>query len=370
MMKQLTIVHTESHRQWSGQEMRVFHEICWMAEQGHRVMLVAPGSSPLYEAASKAGLERYPAAFKNRSLVKDYLSLRRLLKKIKPEVLNTHGNLDAKVGLSAAWGLYLPCVIRSRHHPSPVKNNFYNQWFYGPMCNYIFTTAEKTTRRLIYGLALPADKVVTIPSGIVPPEQLKLRTMARKRICTQLGVDQQSRFVGYVGRIAKAKGVFDLLAAFGSIYARCENSHLVMVGAGGVTELLKEKAREQGVGDRVHLPGFQFNPWPYFRAFDCYVHVTHNDGVPQSVLQAMYAQTPVIAADVGGIPDVVLPNRTGMLLPPRNPTALASAIHKILTKPDTAQAWVEAAYEMVCKNHLLDTMGQKILSIYDRQING
>lgn len=369
IMQKLTIVHSESHPLWSGQEMRVFYEACWMAEQGHRVVILAPETSPLYEQAKRAGLATYPVTFARSSLIKDYFKVRLQLKKIGPDVLNTHGNMDAKVVLAAARGLKIPCVIRSRHYLAPVKKSFHNRLLYGPWCHYIFTTAEKTSYQLVQDMALPADKVITMPSGIVPPAKLDERKVAHKMVCTQLGVDQKSRLIGYLGRMSEEKGVFDLLAAFVSLQARYGNVHLVMVGEGILSGSLKEKARALVVGDKVHMPGFQLNPWPFLCAFDCYVQASRSgEGVPQSVLQAMYAQTPVIGTSVGGIPDVVLPHKTGLLIAPNNPAELAAAIDEVFTKPDKAQQQVDAAYQTVCENHLLDTMGEKILGVYAQRI--
>ena len=370
-MKQLTIVHTESHRQWSGQEMRVFHEARWMAEQGHRVVVLAPETSPLYARASMAGLTISPVAFTKRSLVQDYFKVRRHLKNIRPDVLNTHGNMDAKVVLAAARGLKIPCVIRSRHYLAPIKNSFYNRLLYGPLCHYIFTTAEKTSRQLVQDLEIPVDKVITLSSGIVPPDQLDERTTARNMLCKELGVDESTRFVGYLGRIAEDKGLLDLMDTFASIHQQYGNLHLVMVGEGDLAERLKGKAEELGVKQKVHLTGFRNNPWPCLRAFDCYVQASNrSEGIPQAIMQAMYAKTPVVGTKIGGIPDVVLPHKTGLLIAPNNPTELATAIDEVFNKPETAQQRVDAAYQMICEKHLLAVMGQKTLAIYARKIDG
>ena len=104
MKPSLKIVHTESHRQWGGQERRVFNECQWMQQRGHHIILIAPGSSPIYEKAVAAGWEVYPVPFKNLGILSDFFRVRHILKKIQPDVLNTHGNTDSKVGLTAAGG--------------------------------------------------------------------------------------------------------------------------------------------------------------------------------------------------------------------------------------------------------------------------
>ncbi len=96
-------------------------ECQWMKQHGHRPLLVAPKRSQIYARAKSADLNVFPMSFSNLTAVVDYFRLRGFLRKNAPDVFNTHGNMDAKVGLMAARGLGIPCVIRSRHHSHPVS---------------------------------------------------------------------------------------------------------------------------------------------------------------------------------------------------------------------------------------------------------
>lgn len=156
----LTIVHTESHRQWGGQERRVFHEGEWMRARGHRLVLLAPEGTPVSDHARNAGWEVHPIAFTRLSLPGDVFRVRRLLREIRPDVLNTHGNTDAKVGLTAARGLGIPCVIRSRHITPPVSNTWYNRLLYRTLCHYVFTTSQTAADGLVRDLGVPGRVAV------------------------------------------------------------------------------------------------------------------------------------------------------------------------------------------------------------------
>jgi glycosyltransferase involved in cell wall biosynthesis len=281
----LVIVHTESHRGWGGQELRVLTECSCMKQKGHRPILVASRKSKLYPKAKAAGLETLPMSFTNLTALGDLIRLRSWLKKTTPDVFNTHGNVDAKVGLLAAAGLKIPCVIRSRHHSHPVSSTWYNKWMYRHLSHYVFTTADCTSQQIIRDLSLAPAKVVTVGSGIIPPESLIDRQSARHRLQKELHVSSQVRFLGSVAMMGSWKGQRYIIDGFAQICKAFPRHHLVFVGDGSEMDRLKHQAARLGLSDRIHLTGFKKDPWPYFRAFDLDILAsTKNEGIPQVLL--------------------------------------------------------------------------------------
>lgn len=363
----LTILHTESHRSWGGQELRVFNECFWMQQQGHRVLLAAPRSSLIYARARSAGLPVTAFSFTNPTAVTDYFRFRSLLKTFAPDVLNTHGNMDAKVGLLAARGLDIPCVIRSRHHSHPVSPSWYNKSMYRHLSHYVFTTAQCVSDQIIADLAVAPEKVVTLPSGITMPDAMPDRATATRRLQQTLNLDAAARFMGSVAMLRDWKGHRFLIDAFARIHASFPQHHLVIVGEGDEMVGLKQQVEELGLDRKIHFTGFRKNPWPLFRAFDLDVLAsTCNEGIPQVLLQAMAAGCPVIGTRVGGMPDIIDEGNTGLLVDPENSASLADAMASILNNPETANARAARALQYVRQNHLLDTMGRRTLALYAR----
>lgn len=368
-MKKLTIVHTESHTQWGGQELRVLTECTWMQARGHRVFLAAPRHARIYPKARAAGIGVYPYAFSRLSAAMDLLRLRWLLKQLAPDVLNTHGNMDSKVALVAARGLGIGCVIRSRHHSHPVSPSWYNRRLYRDFSHYVLTTGSCISRQIVADLGVCADKVVTLGSGIRPPANLPQKSAARARLCAELGLGETARFIGCVAMLRDWKGHDVLLDAFVRIHDRLERYHLVLVGDGDERENLQRRVRRAGLAQRVHFTGFRKNPWPYFRALDCNVLAsTKNEGIPQVLLQAMYARCAVIGTDVGGIPDIVRPAETGLLVAPENSGQLAEALIATLNDREKTRQRVEKAYAFVNARYTLDRMGERLLGLYERAL--
>ena len=368
--RSLVIFHTESHRSWGGQESRVFNECLWMKNNGHRPLLLASLKSQIYSRAKAAGLPVFPMSFSNLTAVSDFIRLRRLLRKYAPHVLNTHGNMDAKVGLTAARGLGIPCVIRSRHHSHPVSPSCYNKWIYRKLSHYVFTTAQSISNQISRDLAVEPSKVITIASGIIPPDTLIERDDAIHRLQQEFKLDRDARFVGSVAMLRDWKGHRFLLDGFGEISVKFPHYHLVIVGDGDKMEALKQQRDRHGLTNKIHFTGFRNDPWPCFRAFNLNVLAsTKNEGIPQALLQAMYAGCPVIGTRVGGIPDIVEDGINGILVEPGNSSALATAIANTLNNPEKTAIRAERAFRFVAKNHTIDIMGHRTLALYYKALS-
>ena len=149
------------------------------------------------------------------------------------------------------------------------------------------------------------------------------RSAARARL--QLGAD--APLLLYVGNLKSSKGCLDLLEAFPALLAVRPQARLVYVGAGPCGQELLERAAALGCAGQLSLVGAVAHDalGDWFRAADLLCLPSHNEGVPNVVLEAMACGTPVVASAVGGIPEVV-PAHAGLLVPPHDRAALSAAL--------------------------------------------
>lgn len=369
-MPKLTIVHTESHTQWGGQEIRIFNECAWMHRRGHRIVIIAPRGACLYRRSLQEGWQTHAVAFRDLGLPADMLRLRHLLRSIRPDVLNTHGNIDSKAGLTAAWGLGIPCVIRSRHHSPPVRPSWYNRMLYRRLCHVVLTTGDIITRQLVSDLDAGHERVITLTSGVSPPHGLPDPGAARRSLSAELGLPEATRFIGCVSLLDPGKGQTVLIDAFRRIVTLFPHHHLVFIGDGRYQSVLERYVPPE-ISGRVHFPGFRENPWPYFRALDCHVLASKRyEGTPQVILQAMFAGCPVVATRTGAIPGIVEHEATGLLAAPEDVRSLADAVERTLRNPKKAAWRAQRALRHVRAHHTLDVMGEKTLTIYQQVMAG
>jgi len=156
---------------------------------------------------------------------------------------------------------------------------------------------------------------------------------SRSEARVRLGLSADTPLLLYVGNLKSSKGCLDLLEALPAVLAIHPRAHLVYVGAGAIRSTLLARAAELGCAKRVQLvgevPHGDLVHW--FRAADLLCLPSHNEGVPNVVLEAMACGTPVVASKVGGIPEVV-PDYAGILVPPHAIEALSAALIQAATK--------------------------------------
>jgi glycosyltransferase involved in cell wall biosynthesis len=182
-------------------------------------------------------------------------------------------------------------------------------------------------------VALGADptRVHVLYNG-VEPNLFKPGSLSEAR--ATLTLPQDERIILYVGNLKDTKGCLDLLEAFPRVLLTHPDANLIFIGSGPCREPLLQRAAALGCRNRVHLVGavehHALGDW--FRAADLLCLPSHNEGVPNVVLEAMACGTPVVATRVGGIPEV-LPEQAGMLVEAHDRMGLEGALVDALGRP-------------------------------------
>jgi len=177
---------------------------------------------------------------------------------------------------------------------------------------------------------------------------------------------QTEAVIGVVGEISPAKGQSDLLTAIQHLRAAGRPIRLVIVGNHRREHVweLQRQARDAGIGSAIHWAGFSRHVPQLMTALDVYVCPSHSESLPLTILEAMSAARPVVATSVGGIPEIIRPHETGLLVPPRQPAALADAIAEILDQPALAIRLGQAARELVLQEFSPQQQTEKVIGLY------
>jgi L-malate glycosyltransferase len=164
-----------------------------------------------------------------------------------------------------------------------------------------------------------------------------------------LGLDPQRPVVGTIGRLEDRKGHDQLLRAAGTMLAggNGRRPQIVIVGDGPLREKLQAQAQNLCVADSVHFAGTVADVRPSLAAMDVFVLPSHAEGMSNALMEAMAAARPVVATAVGGNTEVVVDGKTGVLIPPADPMAIADAIAALLRDPARAAGLGAAAREFV-----------------------
>jgi glycosyltransferase involved in cell wall biosynthesis len=312
--------------------------------EGHEVFLLLGRTGPVQERMERAGLHclvapmyqtdkwRWPRYWLAR------LGLRGVLRRERPDVIHSNDLPTHQIISDAARGL---CIPRVCHHRFPFSGEAID-WLlkYGAE-RHLFVSRALMDEMCGHSARLHrADRSVVYDGLALPPEPTpETRGAARRR----LGLPCDRAVVTFAGQIIERKGVADLLRAWSLLNTDLRAAAELLIvgddleGRGAYRQKMEQLAAESG--SPVRFVGFQKNVGEWLLASDVAVVPSHVEPLGNATLEAMSYALPVIGGDVGGIPEMVVNERTGLLVPPRAPEPLAQAIARLIKDPSLRQRY-------------------------------
>ncbi|MFH1985698.1 MAG: glycosyltransferase family 4 protein [Pseudomonadota bacterium] len=311
------------------------------------------------------------------SPIRDILSffeIVRVLNRTKPQVLHTHSSKAGVVGRLAAKVTRTPIVIHTPH-----GHVFYGH--FGAFASKLFLLIERlmdrftdTTIALTQGerddyvklRVTTSKKLVKIHSG-VELDRFSETSSNIEEMRQAIGLGSLSKVVGTVGWLLPIKGPDILLKAMMLLWTDCPEVHLVFVGKGEMQNELMELSKTSGNADRVHFLGWREDVWSIMPMLDIFVLPSRNEGMGRVIVEAMAAGRPVVASNVGGIPDLVEDGVNGLLFPSEDVPALAEAIGSLIEDPGKAHR-MGLIGKLKSREYSTEAMVQKLDGLYRRLV--
>jgi glycosyltransferase involved in cell wall biosynthesis len=363
-MRQWRILHTESSRGWGGQEVRVFTELEWMRARGHWVALAAHPQSAIAKHAQKAKITFYPLRTHKALLPIAIAGMTSWLIRNRIDVVNTHSSNDGWLaGLAARLGRRI--LIRSRHIEVDYPNRFWSGLAYRHLPHHVVTTSRRIADRLVEELKIPPVRVTCISTGV---NLARFNLDVQGALRGELGLAPNVALVGMISVLRSWKGHATFLDAATRLLKDSKRPvHFIIAGDGPGREELTEKIAQEPWKDHVTLLGHRSDVPNILASLDVLVLPSFaHEGIPQIILQAQAMARPVVATTIGGIPEVVENDVTGLLVPPRDSDALAEKIQLALDDSVLSVRLGQAARRNIEEHHSLDTMGERLLGLYEK----
>ena len=239
------------------------------------------------------------------------------------------------------------------------KTDPLHQWIYKPL-KYLFTLTDWQQQALIPYLPVPKEKYRTLPNFV----DTRIFHPGHKshEFRSSLGLKPKDFLIGVVGRIDKQKGQSELIQAFFQLAPKHPETHLLIVGEPTLGEKeqqtyykkLVSQVNQQGLGSRIHFPGFEKNPHFLLPNLDLFVLPSHRETFGYVVVEAMASGTPVLATNSGGVPEILEHGQLGELCQPKSIGDLKKKLEKIFKNPLESKQKSKKAL-------------QKVRNFYDRQ---
>lgn len=332
------IVHTESSLDWGGQQIRILSEAQGLIRRGHDVRLICPAHARILAQAADWGVPAVALPIEKKRPA----GLRALVAWLganRSDIVNTHSSTDSwLVALALAMlGRPVP-MVRTRHTSAPVPRGPLSRWLYMHAAARVVTAGEALKRQLVERNGFSESRIDAVPTGI---DAGRFRPGERKASRARFGLPQDKTLVGIVATLRGWKGHDFLIDA---ITRLPEDVELVIVGDGPRREALEQKISKLGLRGRVRMQGQQANVLPWLRALDIFALPSYaNEGVPQSLMQAMSCGLPCIATDVGSTSELAIDGQTALRVNKEDAADLASLLERLLDQPALRQQLGQAA---------------------------
>ncbi|MGD9787002.1 MAG: glycosyltransferase [Sulfuricellaceae bacterium] len=356
----LRILHTEWSDGWGGQERRIIAEMTGMKARGHDMILATRPQCRIREEAQRQGIRVLEVDMRGKFDWQAILKLARHLKKEAVQVVDTHSGIDSWIGALAAKLAHTPVLVRTRHLNNPLRRSWLNFVHYLP--DRIVTCGENTRAQLVGQCGFPAEQIASIPTGIDFSNFSP--SLSRPSVRQALGIGDNDFLVLMVGILRSVKRHEIAMQAFQRFLERQPNAWLVLAGEGPMREGLGKLAAQLGIADRIKFLGHREDIPDLLAAADILLLTSRSEGVPQAVTQALGLGVPVIATAVGGVPELIIHEKTGLLVPPENPKAAAEALSRLANDPAFAARLGEAGRRHALDHFSLDTMLDKTESLF------
>jgi glycosyltransferase involved in cell wall biosynthesis len=227
---------------------------------------------------------------------------------------------------------------------------------------------SESMRKIVSQYGVKKHKLTWVKNAI-DSQYFRRRPAGGSALRQSLNIPPGARVVGAVGRLNGEKDYPNLFQAARDLLERRQDLYFTIAGKGELEASLKSQVRQMGLADRVLLLGHFHDVREVYEMMDVYVLSSSREGLPNTVLEAMAMEAPIIATDVDGVKEAVTHDCEALLVPPRDPLRLADGIHHLLDAPDLAKRLTEAARAKVENEFSFATRMRHVESIY-RQVMG
>ena len=342
------------------------------------VGLTTGDPGPTLERACRSGVSLFeiPELVRAIAPLADWRALRalrRIMSRNRYDIVHTHTSKGGILGRLAARLERVPRIVHTPH-----GHVFYG--YYGAALTRVFVWVERWAARFtdcIIALT-EADLEDHLRFGIAPRERFRVihsgidftafaeadARRDRATIRSSLGIDPGGVVVGTLGRLTAIKGHTGLIEAFSGVRARREDAWLLVVGDGEERAALEAQARALGIGERTVFAGWRDDIAGALAAMDVFAFPSINEGMGKALVEAMYSGLPCVAADVGGIPELIGHEQEGLLIPAATPAALTDGILRLLSNEDERARFGAAARQRAF-GYTAESMVERIAQLYE-----
>ncbi|MSR87858.1 MAG: glycosyltransferase family 1 protein [Candidatus Zambryskibacteria bacterium] len=367
----MKILYGITKSNFGGAQRYVFDLAREAQKAGNDVAVMCGGNGPLVHNLKDHGIRviTLPHMQRDISLIDEFRSLHfifRTLHEEKPDIFHTNSSKMGGVGNLAARFAGTKKIIFTGH--GWAFNEIRPLWQKILIKFFIWLTilsahqticVSRASKNVVERWPFVKNKLKVVLNGI---EKFNLLTRTQARHA--LGIHEDDKLViGTLAELHPVKGLDILFEAWDN-FSRKSDAQLVILGDGEYHDTLLEYAQVLGITDSVMFKGYVENARQYLSAFDIFVLPSRSENLPYAILEAGFAGLPIIATNVGGIPEIIETGINGVLIDPEKPDTLFSTLMLLAENKKLRVRLGENLKENILKNFRIEDMAGKTLKLY------
>jgi len=290
--------------------------------------------------------------------------IQKIIDDFKPHII--HGAVFEGVTMAAINGLIKKVPIVLLEETSDPQNRSSKADFllriFSFAADRFIAIAPNVADYLRKTAKVASKKIITINNGVEIPRQVLDSEI--QSLKNGYSIKEDDFVIGTVGRLFNDhKKITDIIEAI-HILKDFDQIKLLIVGSGKDEELIKKRATDLGVHNKVIFTGYQFDTAPFYKLMDVFCIASQREGFGLVAAEAMLHQLPVIATRVGGLQNVVIDGETGILLQPHQPREIADAIKKLYYSLDLLKTYAANGYKRAIDNYTEERYVNDVISLY------
>jgi len=363
------VLHVNTARSWCGGEQQMVYLLRGMRERGLPAHAVCRPDTPVAVRARAVGARVFEVPMRCEMDPFAAATIARIMAREGHQILHAH--TAHAHGLAWLVAGLLPSrriIVHRRGDFRPGRG------FAGlGRAKYLrgvdaYISVSNRVKAILEEAGIPPWRVFPVRSVTDPARFLNAEPNPHLR--EELGIPEEAFVVGNIAYLVGHKDHLNLIEAAAIVRKEIPNLWVVIVGKGPLRGQIERRARELGQEERLVLTGFRDDIPQLILSFDLFALSSWGEGICSTLLEVMASGRPIVATRAGGVEEALAYGRTGVLVPTRNPRALADGILRLARDPALRKRLVEAGRQRVMRHFTVDALTEKTLRVYRRVLEG
>lgn len=357
----ISVLHLDSEKSWRGGQQQASYLHNGLLQKNIKSYFFCKTGSQLAKHFEKEKIIYNTLPFSNEFDFVTSFKISNFARKFNIDVIQCHSAHAHSLGLLSKYFFSKPALISTRRVLFNIQKNFLSVKKYSSSKLDKIVCVSEAIKQVLISDGIQEDKLIVINDGI---DLSKFENSNQNLLIQDYSIRPNSIIIGTIAAFTEEKDYPNLLAAAKIVIETNPHCIFIALGSGNEFENMKLLANDYGIKDKFIFSGFKSNVGDYLKLFDIFVLNSKSEGLGTSILDAMALGLPIIATNVGGIPEIVEANVNGLLVESSDYKSLANSINILVNNETLRLQFGNKSLELVRK-YGIEIMINKYNNLYN-----